>query len=89
MHDASKALGTFCAGDKLLEKSECHLHSMKRVPSQARSESGFYQIVPDGKLFAIAVQGEVVVHGLDPEDLPKARGIVEILNRFVKAEKAG
>jgi hypothetical protein len=76
MQNAGKMLCPDCAGDIAAGEALC-------------GKTDLCEIVPDGKQFAITVQGIVNVRGLDSSDLEKAQGIVSILNRFIQNEKAG
>ena len=57
---------------------------------ECQSRTDLYEIVPDGKQFAIAFRGEVMVYGLNADDLAKAQGVLAILNSVIEdVEEAG
>jgi hypothetical protein len=79
MQDTPKRLCPFCAGvvsavALLCKRCGQDLHSMKLAQPQAQPKSNLYEFVPDGQKFGIAIQGEIIVHGLNSADLETAQG---------------
>ncbi len=94
MQEIVKKLCPFCAGEIPVIAALCdhcgqELHSMKLARPAIQPKSDLYKIVRHGEKFAIEFRGEIKVDGLDLADLPRARGILSILNSFIKNEKAG
>jgi len=61
---------------------------MRIAYSRTKATSGekSYEVVPDGIRFGIALQGIVILHGMDPEE---AQVTAQILNSVIDAERTG
>ncbi len=52
--------------------------------SRAIPKSDSYEIVPEGQQFAISFRGDIQVHGLSQDELPRAEEIIAVLNSFIE-----
>jgi hypothetical protein len=91
MQDNSLRICPFCTREIPETAASCsccgeRLFSLKLAHPRAESSEGAYRIVPDGGHFAIALGGNIKLHGLD---LKKARELVSILNSVVDDQKIG
>ena len=91
MQNANKKSGAFSPG-KISSTSTTpdhrrqNLYSFRLASSGAQSEADFYEIVPDGVNFGIALRGEVKIRGMELEE---AQNTVAILNRVRAMEING
>jgi len=85
-------LSSFCAEATAFSTSyqDCsqYLNAAELASSRARAKGRGYEIIPEGEQFAIAFRGDIEVHGLSSEDLPKAHEVLAILNSVIEAEEA-
>jgi hypothetical protein len=85
----SKNICPFCLKEVVATATWCgdcgrDLPSPKQYPFEVPPKVELYEIVPDGEMFGIALQGKTKIHGLEMEN---AQSILTALNRRCRFDK--
>ena len=82
----------FCAEEILEAEFLCKhcgrdLHALRiaTLKAKALSKAKYYEIVPDGRGFGVALSGIILIHGMN---LEKAQSTAKILNEVLQATRA-
>ena len=85
----NKIICPFCFKEVVAAATWCgdcgrDLPSSKQYSFEIPPKREFYEIVPDGEVFGIALRGQIKIHGLEIES---AQSILAALNRRYESEK--